>query len=33
VQSKLASLLLKTKDFTNCNAVLSELLSEVRLRR
>ena len=29
VQSKLASLLLKTKDYTNCNALLSELLSEV----
>jgi len=30
VQSKLASLLLKTKDYTNCNAVLTELLGEVR---
>ena len=29
VQSKLASLLLKTKDYTNCNALLTELLSEV----
>jgi 26S proteasome regulatory subunit N6 len=29
VQSKLASLLLKTKDYTNCNAVLTELLGEV----
>jgi 26S proteasome regulatory subunit N6 len=29
VQSKLAALLLKTKDYTSCNALLSELLSEV----